>query len=209
MTDVPGTGTSTLAGECVECGASRLSPAVCQECGEIFDVPQDAFAVFGMARSWSVDTSELDEKYEAISRVFRDKSGAREDVRDRAAAAARSVDAARKMLLDPLERAQYLLASYGIAESDKPIRKREFQSEVMEIDAVAAKARREGDTARLAAVLLEAEEKLASAIIAAGQSFTRLERSLVEEVNAAADALAEARFWRRKVDELRAGVGRP
>jgi hypothetical protein len=45
--------------------------------------------------------------------------------------------------------------------------------------------------------------------MAAGQSFTRLERSLVEEVSAAGDALAEAQFWRRKVDELRAGVGRP
>jgi DnaJ-domain-containing protein 1 len=209
MTRVSGTGTPTLAGECVGCGASRLSPAVCQECGEISDVPQDAFAIFGLARSWSVDTSELDVRYEAISRAFRDKSGAREDLRNRAAAAARAVAAARKMLLDPLERAQYLLASYGGAERDNPVRKREFQSEVMEINAMAAKARREGDTARLAGAVLEAEEKLASAIMAAGQSFTRLERSLVEEVNAAADALAEARFWRRKVDELRAGVGRP
>jgi len=206
---VRGTGTPTLAGECVGCGASRLSPAVCQECGEVFDVPQDAFAIFGLARSWTLDTSELDERYAAISRVFRDKSSAREDLRDRAAASARAVDAARKMLLDPLERAQYLLASYGGAERDEPLRKREFQSEVMEIDAMAAKARREGDAARLAAVVLEAEEKLASAIMAAGQSFTRLERSLVAEVDAAAEALAEARFWRRKVDELRAGVGRP
>jgi DnaJ-domain-containing protein 1 len=209
MTDVRGTGTPMLAGECVGCGASRLSPAVCQECGEVFDVPQDAFAIFGLARSWSLDTSELDERYALISRVFRDKSSAREDLRDRAAASARAVDAARKMLLDPLERAQYLLASYGGAERDKPVRKREFQSEVMEIDAMAAKARREGDAARLAGVVVEAEEKLASAIMAAGQSFTRLERSLVAEVDAAAEALAEARFWRRKVDELRAGVGRP
>lgn len=204
-----GTGTPTLAGECVGCGASRLSPAVCQECGEVFDLPQDAFAIFGLARSWSLETSELDERYAVISRVLRDKSSAREDRRDRAAASARAVDAARKMLLDPLERAQYLLASYGGAKRDKPARKREFQSEVMEIDAMAAKARREGDAARLAGVVLEAEEKLASAIMAAGQSFTRLERSLVEEVDAAAEALAEARFWRRKVDELRAGVGRP
>ena len=209
MTDVRGTGIPTLAGECVGCGASRLSPAVCQECGEVFDLPQDAFAIFGLARSWSLETSELDERYAAISRALRDKSLAREDRRDRAAASARAVDAARKMLLDPLERAQYLLASYGGAERDKPARKREFQSEVMEIDAMAAKARREGDAARLAGVVLEAEEKLASAIMAAGQSFTRLERSLVEEVDAAAEALAEARFWRRKVDELRAGVGRP
>jgi len=208
MTDLRGTPTPTLAGECVGCGASRLSPAVCQECGEVFDVPQDAFAIFGLARSWSLDSSELDERYAAISRVFRDKSSAREDLRDRAAAAARAVDAARKMLLDPLERAQYLLASYGGVERDEPVRKTEFQSEVMEINALAAKARQEGDPARLAGVVREAEEKLASAIMAAGQSFTRLERSLVEEVNAAAEALAAARFWRRKVDELRAGVGR-
>ncbi|HEY3173393.1 MAG TPA: hypothetical protein VGK86_12540 [Thermoanaerobaculia bacterium] len=208
MTNLRGTGTPTLAGECVGCGASRLSPAVCQECGEVFEVPQDAFAIFGLARSWSVDSSELDEKYEAITRAFRDKSASRAELRDKAAAASKAIDAARKLLLDPLERAQYLLASYGVAERDKPVRKREFQSEVMEIDSMAATARQEGDAARLAAVVLEAEEKLASAIMAAGQSFTRLERSLVEEVSAAADALAEARFWRRKVDELRAGLGR-
>jgi hypothetical protein len=99
------------------------------------------------------------------------------------------------------------LTAYGGAERERPIRKREFQSEVMEIDTAMAKARLEGDSARLAAVVREAEEKLASAIVAAGQSFTRLERSVVEEVNAAADALAEARFWRRKVDELRATLG--
>jgi hypothetical protein len=87
------------------------------------------------------------------------------------------------------------------------VRKREFQSEVMEIDQAFAKARQEGDSARLASAVLEAEEKLASAIVAAGQSFTRLERSMTEELGAAADALAEARFWRRKVDELRAGLG--
>jgi DnaJ-domain-containing protein 1 len=208
MTNLRGTGTPTLAGECVGCGASRLSPAVCQECGEVFEVPQDAFAIFGLARSWSVDSSELDKKYEAITRAFRDKSASRAELRDKAAAASKAIDAARKLLLDPLERAQYLLASYGVAERDKPVRKREFQSEVMEIDSMAATARQEGDAARLAAVVLEAEEKLASAIMAAGQSFTRLERSLVEEVSAAADALAEARFWRRKVDELRAGLGR-
>ena len=137
-----------LAGECVGCGASRLSPAVCQECGEIFDLPPDAFAIFGLARSWSVDASELEERYAAISRAF-DKSSAREDLRDRAVATARSVAAARKMLLDPVERAQCLLAFYGGVERDRPVRKREFQSEVMEIDALAAKARKEGDPARL------------------------------------------------------------
>jgi hypothetical protein len=78
----------------------------------------------------------------------------------------------------------------------------------MEFEQAATKARQEGDSARLAAVVLEAEEKLASAIMAAGQSFTRLERSLVEEVSGAADAVAEARFWRRKVDELRGVLGR-
>jgi hypothetical protein len=77
----------------------------------------------------------------------------------------------------------------------------------MELDETAARARREGDSARLASVVLEAEEKLASAIMAAGQSFTRLERAFVEELGAAADALAEARLWRRKVDELRAKLG--
>jgi DnaJ-domain-containing protein 1 len=200
---------TTLSGiaACADCGAARLSVLVCQECGVIFDVPRDVFALFGLVQSWAVDPSALEARYDLLSRVFREKSAVREELRARASEAIAALEAGRRILLDPLERARYLLTAYGGAERERPIRKREFQSEVMEIDTAVARARLEGDSARLAAVVREAEEKLASAIVAAGQSFTRLERSLVEEVNAAADALAEARFWRRKVDELRATLG--
>ena len=198
----------SASGECVGCGAPRLSLAVCEDCGEIFDIPQDPFALFGLVRSWSVDSSALEERYSALSRAFREKSALRGELRDRLSEATAALDAARRRLSDPVERAQYLLISYGGVEREKPLRKREFQSEVMEFEQMAAKARQEGDSARLAGVVLEAEEKLASAIMAAGQSFTRLERSLVDEVSGAADALAEARFWRRKVDELREFLGR-
>jgi DnaJ-domain-containing protein 1 len=194
--------------ECTDCGAARISPVVCTECGTIFEIPSDAFALFGLTRSWAVNPTSLEARYEALSRACREKSATRQDFREKSSEAVAALDAARRLLLDPVERAQYLLTSYGGVARDKPIRKREFQTEVMEIDQAFTKARREGDTARLAAVVLEAEEKLASAIMAAGQSFTRLERSLVEEVSAAADALAEARLWRRKVDEMRAGLGR-
>lgn len=208
MADVPETRTPTASGECVGCGAPRLSLAVCEDCGEIFDIPQDPFALFGLARSWSVDSSALEERYTAMSRTFREKSALRGDLGERVAQAVAALDAARRRLSDPVERAQHLLVSYGGVEREKPLRKREFQSEVMEFEQTATKARQEGDSARLAGVVLEAEERLASAIMAAGQSFTRLERSLVDEVSGAADAVAEARFWRRKVDELREFLGR-
>lgn len=203
-----GIGITAVTVACSGCGAAQLSAAVCQECGEIFEISDDAYALFGIERSWSVDAAALEERYEALTRALREKASAREDRRERAAEAAAALDAAKRRLLDPLERAQHLLIGYGGETRDKPVRKREFQSEVMEFDRGALRAREEGDPARLAAVVLEAEEKLASAIVAAGQSFTRLERSLVEEVSAAADALAEARFWQRKVDELRAAAGR-
>lgn len=205
---MPETGAPTLAGECVGCGTLRFSAAVCQECGAISEIPQDAFALLGLPRSWSIDSVALEERYAALSRAFREKSPARGELHERVAQAAAALDAARRMLSNPLERAQYLLIAYGGTEREKPLRKREFQSEVMEFDRAAKNARQQGDAQRLAGVVLEAEEKLASAIMAAGQSFTRLERSLVEEVSAAADALAEARFWRRKVDELRDMLGR-
>jgi DnaJ-domain-containing protein 1 len=198
----------TVSGECAGCGAPRVSPAVCEACGEIFEIPQDPFALFGLARSWSVDSSALEERYSALSRAFREKSAPRGELRDRLSEATAALDAARRKLSDPVERAQYLLVSYGGVEREKPLRKREFQSEVMEFEQAAKKARQENDPVRLTSVVLDAEERLASAIMAAGQSFTRLERSLVEEVSSAADALAQARFWRRKVDELRAVLGR-
>jgi DnaJ-domain-containing protein 1 len=207
MEDMPETRTSTASGECVGCGAPRISPAVCVDCGAIFEIPTDAFVLFGLTRSWAVDAAALEQRYTALCRALREKSAAREELRERAAEATTALDRARLHLLDPIERARYLLAAYGGSEREKPIRKREFQSEIMEFDRSATKAREDGDPARLGGIVIEAEEKLASAIMAAGQSFTRLERSLVEEVSAAADALAEARFWRRKVDELRAFLG--
>jgi DnaJ-domain-containing protein 1 len=206
MTDVPDAN-PTAPRVCAGCGSPRVSPAVCETCGEIFDLPQDPFALFGLARSWSVDTAALEERYSALSRAFREKSAPRQDLFDRVTEAIAALDAARRKLSDPVERAQYLLVSYGGAEREKPLRKREFQSEVMEFDQAASKARQESDPARLKSVVLEAEEKLASAIMAAGPSFTRLVRAFVEELGAAADALAEARLWRRKVDELRAKLG--
>jgi len=203
---VPETGASALAGECAACGATRLSAAVCMDCGAIFEIPTDAFILFGLTRSWAVDAVALEERYTVLSRAIREKSAAREELRERAAEATAALDQARLRLLDPVERAEYLLTAYGGSER---VRKREFQSEVMEFDRSATKAREDGDPARLGGIVIEAEEKLASAIMAAGQSFTRLERSLVEEISAAADAVAEARFWKGKVDELRSSLDRP
>ncbi|HVE66017.1 MAG TPA: hypothetical protein VNC59_05510, partial [Thermoanaerobaculia bacterium] len=160
-------------------------------------------------RSWSVDAAALEERHGVLARAIREKSAAREGLREAAGRAAAALEDAKRQLLDPIERARMLLLALGGGERAKPVRKREFGSEVMEFDRSAAEARRNGDPARLAAVVLEAEEKLASAIVAAGQSFTRLERSLAEEVSAAADALAEARFWKAKVDELKGSVDRP
>jgi DnaJ-domain-containing protein 1 len=206
MPEVVGESPSRLTG-CLSCGAPRLSEFVCEACGSISEIPSDAFVIFGLARSWAIDALLLEQRYEALVRTLREKSSAREDARAGVTAALEALDAARRRLLDPFERGHFLLRSFGGAEREKPLRKREVQSEIMEMDKAAAKARRDGDSARLASVVLEAEEKLASAIMAAGQSFTRLERSLVDEVSAAADALAEARLWRRKVDELRASRG--
>lgn len=198
---------STPAADCLGCGSSRLSALVCHECGAVSEVPADAFASFGFERSWVVDVAALEERHGVLSRAIREKSAARDrEAGDRAAAA---LEAAKRQLLDPLDRARLLLAALGGTERAKPVRKREFGSEVMEFERGAADARANGDPARLAAVVLEAEEKLASAIMAAGQSFTRLERSLVEEISAAADAVAEARFWKGKVDELRGSLARP
>ena len=201
--------TSTPTADCVGCGSPRLSALVCHECGDVSDLSTDAFAFFGFERSWVVDAAVLEERHVILSRAIREKAAARADRKEAAGRAEAALEAAKRQLLDPLERARLLLAAFGGTERAKPVRKREFGSEVMEFDRSAAEARAQGDPARLAAVVLEAEEKLASAIVAAGQSFTRLERSLVEEVSAVADAVAEALFWKGKVDELKGSLGRP
>lgn len=191
---------------CPRCGAKRLSPLVCPECRAVERPAADAFALLGLRRSWAIDAGQLEEHYGFLSRLLDPDAvlGRGEEEWRVAAEAAEALAASRRLLSDPLERGRYLLSFYGEAgDRVRSTDSSEFLTQVMEIQKAVSQAEAEGDDARLKAARLDAEERLASALFAVGQSFTRLEQALIEEVRAAADALEAAQYWSGVVDEIR------
>ncbi|MBC8647459.1 MAG: 50S ribosomal protein L32 [Thermoanaerobaculia bacterium] len=182
---------------CPQCGADRISPVVCPRCGVAEGVSDDAFALLGLQPSWGVDPQELEERYTAILSLLDPKSEA-----------AATVTAARRLLLDPLTRGRHLVEASGGQPQELGVETQEFLTEVMELSRETEEAIAQRDPARLSGLVTEAEEKLASMIMAAGQSFSRLERTVTDEVAAAARSLAGASYWSAVVDELRDKVTR-
>lgn len=194
------------AAPCPRCGAKRLSPLVCPECRAIEKPAADAFALLGLRRSWAIDSRQLEEHYAFLSRLLDPDalSGRGEEEWRVATEAAEALSAARRLLSDPLERGRYLLSFYGEQEGrERSTDSSEFLTQVMEIQRSVSQAEAEGDEKLFSSARLDAEEKLASAIFAVGQSFTQLEQTLTEEVRAAADALEAAQYWGMVVDEIR------
>jgi DnaJ-domain-containing protein 1 len=185
------------AAPCPRCGAERLSPLVCGRCGATGAAEGDPYTLLGLAYSWTVDPDLLEERYAAISRLV-----SRPEAAAGAAPILEALDAARRQLWDPLERARCLLKIYGGLERQQTVESPEFLTGVMEVREAYMDAIESGEDDRLAAVRKEAEEKLSSALVAAGQSFIRLERAITEELASAADALAVARYWRDIVDQM-------
>jgi HSCB C-terminal oligomerisation domain len=183
------------AGACPSCGAERFSPVVCPGCGVIGKVEGDAYELLGMTRCWTVDQALVEERYAAITRLLEPKKEA-------AGPALEAVAAARRLLSDPMERGRHLLKVYGGTERMQPTQSPEFLTGVMEVREAYMDALESREKARLAAVRKEAEERLASALIAAGQSFIRLERAVQDELSAAAEALAVAAYWREIMDQM-------
>ncbi len=188
-----------------QCGAARPSPLICPACRAIEAPEGDAFALIGLPRSWAVDQKELETRYGTLRRLLEHEAGSSrpEETRRKTSAAIAVLDTARRELSDPLARGRSLLLSYGGKERDKAVDSSEFLMQVMEVKRAAEQARGQKDETRLAAVIQEAEEKLATLLMAAGQSFARLEKALREEVIAAADSLAAAKYWSGVMNELR------
>ena len=196
---------SAVVSPCPQCGAARLSPLICPACRAIEAPAGDAFALLGLPRSWAVDQKELETRYGTLRRLLEREAGSSrpEETRRKASAAIAALDAARRELSDPLARGRSLLLSYGGKERDRAVDSSEFLTQVMEVKRAAEQARGQKDETRLAAVIQEAEEKLATLLMAAGQSFARLEKALRDEVVAAADSLAAAKYWSGVMNELR------
>jgi molecular chaperone HscB len=103
--------------KCGTCEALTQVPFACEDCHQLLAHVQGAnyFELFGLPRTYEVDSALLEERYLAISRnIHPDKyATAGEEMQAFALRASASVNNAYDVLLDPLHRAEYLLEAAG------------------------------------------------------------------------------------------------
>lgn len=81
-----------------------------------FDFQQDHFKLFGLAQSYQIDATQLEQQYRALQTlVHPDKSAHLPDAEQRVAMQrATLVNEAYQTLRSPIRRARYLLSLYGV-----------------------------------------------------------------------------------------------
>ncbi len=113
------TDTSTRAAtpaKCTACAREMKNPAVCQNCHAIQPVDDvNYFDLLGIAASYDIDPAEVRARYLNLARaVHPDRLKAdTSEVRALSLRTTAQVNRARTVLLDPIQRAEYLLAMAG------------------------------------------------------------------------------------------------
>ena len=143
----------------------------------MIDFAQDYFSLFELPRAYAVDVEALERAYrKRQSAVHPDRHATADDADKRLALQASSrVNEAYRTLLDPIHRAEYLLALEGIEaakETDSTLTP-DFLEEQLERREALADARSAKDGAKLAALLDEI-----------GRASESLETSLAGELDA-------------------------
>lgn len=162
----------------------------------------DPFAILGIAPSFDVDLTALEQTHRELSRALHpDKYvGAGASERREALSRAMEVNEAWRVVRDPIRRAEALLAREGVtvAEDRAPPADPEFLMEMLEqrealSEAIAAKDR--GGVAKLAAAV---RARAGAAERAVADAFAAKATAAVVE------RLGELRFFRRFLDEVSA-----
>lgn len=118
---------SAVPTKCVTCEALQQVPFACEDCHQLLAHVQgaDYFELFGMARTYDLDTDTLEQKYLAISRnIHPDRFAvAGTEMQAFALRASAAVNSAYDVLRDPIHRAEYLLELAGgkSASQDKRV----------------------------------------------------------------------------------------
>lgn len=198
----------------------------CPVCGAIAapdpTVETDDFALLGQPRRFSIDVAAAEARYKELARTTHPDRFARADPRARRAALQRTVQVneAWRRLKDPDRRAERLLALAGVQLGDedgaKPVgsaaqteaggaKRRatvspELLMETLELREALADAKHAQDVRRVDSLRAQVESKLHA-------TRETLARALDAgtELDAAAQALAALRYYRRFLDEAGSG----
>jgi molecular chaperone HscB len=207
---------------CAGCGAAAVEGSICPACGRIRPFPEgsDHWAVLGLERRLGLDRADLERRFHGLNRrlhpdYFRLRSPEEQTISLEASAA---VNAAYRMLRDPVSRVEYLLEleGMGLGSAGQAKPPADLFEEIMELqearmelatadpdEAPALRARLENAKAELEARRTGAEQELTAAFPAwdAGDEATR--RRLLGEMR---DILATRAYLRTVLRDLGAAL---
>jgi len=167
----------------------------------------DPFTTFGIAPAFEVDMTALEQRFRDLSRVVHpDKFvGGAAGERRRALSMAVDVNAAYRVLRDPVKRAEALLARHGVVvgEEHQPKASAALLLEVLEQREELSEAKQKRDRVRVGELAALASAREASVLSRLAAAFAALARS-GEERDAALSLLGELKYLRRFLDEVRA-----
>ncbi len=207
---------------CWSCEKEGGEGPLCAQCGAVLPPAEgsDHFAVLGLPRGFRVDLPAAEEAYKRLSRQLHPDRFATADPRARRASLAHTVrlNDAWRTLKDPIRRAEYLLALFGVdatfegrpaAGEARATRKiaapPAFLLEILELHDELQGAQRTGDAAKMASLVgdmsrraSEATQTIAAALGASDEA------PPAERLDEAARALMALRYYRRFLDEAAA-----
>ena len=167
----------------------------------------DPFDTLGVAPAFEVDMTALEQRFRDLSRVVHpDKFvGGAAGERRRALSKAVDVNAAYRVLRDPIKRAEALLARHGVVvgEENQPKASAALLMDVLEQREELAEAKRKRDRARVGELAALVGGREASVLSRLAAAFADLALS-GDARDTALSLLGELKYLRRFLDEVRA-----
>lgn len=112
---------TTYPHRCNKCNAQMFSPVACQSCNTLFDLDTDIdyFTLFGLERTFDIDTNELEKRFLELSRLVHPDFHTNEldNVMMLSLEITSRMNQAYETLKDPITRAEYLLSLAGGPEA--------------------------------------------------------------------------------------------
>ncbi len=164
----------------------------------------DPFSTLGAPRRFDLDLGVLEKSHREISRALHPDKFANAPASERRAALERAADvnAAWRILRDPIQRAEalFVLAGFKVGETHEPKASPMFLMQVMEDREALAEARAARDLAKVRRLAGGARARMRDVEAALAQGFSDSERS-VEELTKLLPLLGEMRFLKRFLEE--------
>jgi molecular chaperone HscB len=200
---------------CWSCQKAAGEDVFCTGCGAVQppDPKADYFRVFGLAPSFALDETALEQRYKELTKLMHPDRYARADPQARRASLERSVqlNEAWRCLKDSVRRAEYLLLLGGIDVGEMAGTGRQpddhqtlpvppvLLMEVLELREALAAAHAAKDVHETEALIAKVRSRLTAVMDAVARGFAAPK----PELGAIASRLVTVRYYRRFLDEAR------